>query len=538
MADIFLSYARPNAAEAAGIAEAFSARGYSVWFDADLPAHRAYAEVIEEQLEAASAVLVLWSKDSVASQWVRSEANRAREGGRLVQVRLDDTRLPMPFDQIQCADLSGSVAIAEAPGWRTVIKSIAALAPEPMAPRLEPSLGKARPPRASRRGLIIGGLATATAVAAGGGWFLLGRRDAGPPISPATAALMQQAKIALWQNTREGQTQAIGMYRQIVTDNPTYADGWGYLSIIYSWIAHYRQTAEASALRERARSAARRALTLDDANPLGMVGNATARTNIGNWLSIERALRHAVDERPKLDDLAFLLAILLSQVGRLQEALKYVNLVLPSGPTPAVFSYQAALLWSAGRAEELDNRLAEAARIYPTHFALWFARFYYAMFDGRPDEAIALAADTGSRPSGIDPAEIDAVVRVAKAIQTRDPAEVDAVTHIWMERAKTGTGLAENAAQFMAALGKLDDAFIVLRAYYFSEVFDCGEVRFSKGQGTYTPRNDRLTAWLWGPSMAPVRADPRFSAVADRLGLTEYWKSSGVLPDYLAHRAG
>ena len=105
MADVFLSYARPSLNDAMRIADCLRSSGYSVWYDESLPAHRAYSDVIAEQLDAASAVLVLWSGEAAASQWVRSEANRARETGRLVQLRLDEARLPMPFDQIQCADL-------------------------------------------------------------------------------------------------------------------------------------------------------------------------------------------------------------------------------------------------------------------------------------------------------------------------------------------------------------------------------------------------------------------------------------------------
>src|SRR5918998_4872371 len=107
MADVFLSYARANASVAERVAARLRSAGFRIWFDQHLPTHRAYSEVIEEQLDAARAVVVLWSAEAVASQWVRSEANRARESGRLVQLRLDDTRLPMPFDQIQCADLRG-----------------------------------------------------------------------------------------------------------------------------------------------------------------------------------------------------------------------------------------------------------------------------------------------------------------------------------------------------------------------------------------------------------------------------------------------
>src|SRR5687767_2627664 len=104
MADVFLSYARSSLNDAKRIADCLRAAGYSLWFDESLPAHRAYTDVISEQLDSALAVLVLWSREAAASQWVRSEANRARETGRLVQLRLDDARLPMPFDQIQCAD--------------------------------------------------------------------------------------------------------------------------------------------------------------------------------------------------------------------------------------------------------------------------------------------------------------------------------------------------------------------------------------------------------------------------------------------------
>lgn len=81
MADVFISYARPTARLTRAIASALEKQGYSVWFDEALPAHRAYGDVIQERLDEASAVLVIWSREATQSQWVRSEANRARERG-------------------------------------------------------------------------------------------------------------------------------------------------------------------------------------------------------------------------------------------------------------------------------------------------------------------------------------------------------------------------------------------------------------------------------------------------------------------------
>ena len=71
MSDVFISYARSTAAQAQAVAEALRVLGYDVWRDDELPAHRAYAEVIEERLQAAKAVVVIWSAEAVKSQWVQ-----------------------------------------------------------------------------------------------------------------------------------------------------------------------------------------------------------------------------------------------------------------------------------------------------------------------------------------------------------------------------------------------------------------------------------------------------------------------------------
>jgi len=124
MSDVFISYARSTAKQAQQVSEALRSLGYTVWIDDELPAHRAYSRVIEEQMTAARAAVVIWSADAVQSEWVLSEANRARQDHKLVQVTTDRARLPMPFDTIQCADLSGWAGDSDAPGWVKVVSSI------------------------------------------------------------------------------------------------------------------------------------------------------------------------------------------------------------------------------------------------------------------------------------------------------------------------------------------------------------------------------------------------------------------------------
>jgi adenylate cyclase len=128
MTDVFISYARSTEGQARAITEAVRALGYEVWRDDQLPAHRDFTSVLAERLEDAKAVLVIWSAEAVKSEWVQSEADRARLQHKLVQLTIDGAPIPMPFDRIQCADLTGWNGALDAPGWRKVVASIAELA--------------------------------------------------------------------------------------------------------------------------------------------------------------------------------------------------------------------------------------------------------------------------------------------------------------------------------------------------------------------------------------------------------------------------
>jgi TolB-like protein/tetratricopeptide (TPR) repeat protein len=127
VSDVFISYAHATEAQAQRIEAALRGLGYSVWRDDQLPAHRAFREVLDERLAACKAVVVVWSADALKSDYVHSEAERARADHKLVQLRIDGARLPLPFDSIQCADLTGWDGDLAAPGWRKVADSVEAL---------------------------------------------------------------------------------------------------------------------------------------------------------------------------------------------------------------------------------------------------------------------------------------------------------------------------------------------------------------------------------------------------------------------------
>jgi hypothetical protein len=105
MADIFVSYASEDKERIEPIAKALENQGWSVWWDRFIPVGRTWDDVIEEQLETAKCMLVIWSENSVCSHWVRSEASEGFERNMLVPVFIDEVKVPLAFRQIQAANL-------------------------------------------------------------------------------------------------------------------------------------------------------------------------------------------------------------------------------------------------------------------------------------------------------------------------------------------------------------------------------------------------------------------------------------------------
>jgi hypothetical protein len=106
MADVFLSYARATRPRIEQIGDGLETGGYSLWWDKALNASDDYAMVIEAQLDAAACVVVAWSAQARQSLWVRAEANEALDSGKLVQINLDGTRLPLPFSVLHFLDFA------------------------------------------------------------------------------------------------------------------------------------------------------------------------------------------------------------------------------------------------------------------------------------------------------------------------------------------------------------------------------------------------------------------------------------------------
>ncbi|MDX2235046.1 MAG: toll/interleukin-1 receptor domain-containing protein [Hyphomonadaceae bacterium] len=166
MADVFLSYAREDRAKAAQIAEALTAGGYDVFWDVEIPPGVTWSDFLQEKLANCKAALVLWSKTSTASQWVREEARLAKDKSKLIPVMIDDSAPPFGFGEIQAANLAAWNGAADDPQWKLLLSGVArAVGAQPTGTAAAAPI---RPAASAGWGAAQGGAASTPAAGADG----------------------------------------------------------------------------------------------------------------------------------------------------------------------------------------------------------------------------------------------------------------------------------------------------------------------------------------------------------------------------------
>jgi hypothetical protein len=133
-ADVFISYARENRSQADALARELSGRGWTVWWDRWIGLGRLFPKVIGRELAAARCVVVLWSRRSVHSGWVLFEAMVGHNRNILIPIRLEKVDLPVPFQELQTADLFGQRYSEQ---LEECMKAIAAIVPPGPAPKAD-----------------------------------------------------------------------------------------------------------------------------------------------------------------------------------------------------------------------------------------------------------------------------------------------------------------------------------------------------------------------------------------------------------------
>src|SRR5262245_23556623 len=138
MSDIFLSYASADLPRVGVLIRALERHGWSVWWDRTILPGRTFDQVIEEALDAARCVIVVWSQHSVNSDWVKTEAAEGARRRILVPILLDEVRIPLEFRRIQAARLLDWHDTGPHPEFDKVVRAVEATLESGAAPSLRP----------------------------------------------------------------------------------------------------------------------------------------------------------------------------------------------------------------------------------------------------------------------------------------------------------------------------------------------------------------------------------------------------------------
>jgi serine/threonine-protein kinase len=182
--DLFLSYKAEDRARVAPLVQALETDGLSVWWDAHIGGGDEWRDTILRHLEAARAVIVVWSRRSIGpnGQFVRDEATRALKRGSYLPVRIDKVDPPLGFGETQALDLHGWKGDRSDPRYVALLSMLQKrLGMEVRHASERPS---AAAPGVSRRTIITGaGLVIAASAAGFGALFLQKEKSGGESIA-------------------------------------------------------------------------------------------------------------------------------------------------------------------------------------------------------------------------------------------------------------------------------------------------------------------------------------------------------------------
>lgn len=399
----------------------------------------------------------------------------------------------------------------------------------PVSAPAPPSAAEPRAPRPTRRNLLLIGCLGAIGALGSGFAFWRTHHDRLPP---AARAAMKRGMTAMRIGSPDQLAAAVAAFQEAADAAPGSAAPQAMLAVTHRLLSISANGDEASLYAARAREAADKALRIDPDNADAQSVLATLQPMFRNWLRFDAATAPILQRHPENLTIRLLCLDLCANVGRVAQVNALARTIVASDPD--LFDGYSALMessWCLNRLGDADDAMDIAFKRWPRQIGVWFSRQRLLAYTGRAAQALAMVEDEDHRPLGVPAWDFDLCRAECRALLTRTPADIDACAKLYWDQAHKSVGEAANAMQFLAAVGRLDDAFAVLDALYFNRGFDVGVRAFSAEQGTYSPYRNRQTWYFWLPYMAAMRADRRLGAFFEEIGLADYWRKSGHRPE-------
>jgi len=117
MAHVFISYSSTDRDIAQALATELETNNLSVWWDFRLVGGQTFRKAIDQELNAAWAVVVIWSESSVESRFVIDEADVGLEAGKLVTTKVEPlaiSKVPLGFRSLHTIPMRDFERVREA----------------------------------------------------------------------------------------------------------------------------------------------------------------------------------------------------------------------------------------------------------------------------------------------------------------------------------------------------------------------------------------------------------------------------------------
>ncbi len=345
------------------------------------------------------------------------------------------------------------------------------------------------------------------------------RRDDPAEMNDAALGILLKAASAVWSPTAASFLEQRDLERALIARAPKYAAAYLNLSYSSSEMLKFASPDEVPQLRAEAAKAASQALALDPKNPGIYVAMAMQVPN-GRWADREAVYRRGIAAAPNDSTVQLYLADELSAEGRLREALGFYTRAQALAPTAPPWTANLAQAQAeTGHGAEALALINHAATIWPSNIVIWQARFYILANFGHVDEARAMLDATQNIPPSLEAGSTARRVYLNALKLGTSPARTAAVKAIHSAMAAGNIDVNEGL-QMIARLGDLDGAFALA-----GTLLDPADPR----QGLTVTRKI-----LFRSPAAGMRRDPRFMALAAKVGLVDAWEKTGKWPDFCA----
>ncbi len=382
--------------------------------------------------------------------------------------------------------------------------------------------------RLTRRTTVVGAVGLAGVAAAGVGIWSIRGRD-----SREFNDLMDRGEQVLEYG--DPAHYAAPYFQRAIAMRPEDARAQGLFA--YSQALRAEKTAEpvgANKILLDADRAARSALALNQEEPNARLAQLIIQQSSLDFASTEDRLREILAGAPDNIYVMRQLWEMLQCVGRSHEALALVARATTIRPLAAFNHYpRAQLLWILGRNAEADRVIDQAMTFWPAHRFVRFARFTIFAFTGRPRAALAMLDGKGTAPQVYSPESIALWRKSLAALDQRTPPSIAEAVRANMAAAEQNLKLSSQAILTLAALAQVDAAFEIANALLLFRDPIKDQPSAAAPRPLVTSTAWRFAPWLFTPPTASLRADPRFKALCDGTGLTDYWAKRGVQPDFL-----